>query len=29
MLKDTANVIQMTLIEIKSYLENLNDMERG
>jgi len=29
MIKDTANVINMTLIELKSYLENLNDLEWG
>ena len=29
MIKDTKNVIEMTLIELKSYLENLNDLERG
>ena len=29
MIKDTKNVIHMTLIELKSYLENLNDLERG
>lgn len=29
MIKDTKNVIKITLIELKAYLENLNDLERG
>ena len=29
MIKETKNMISTTLVELKSYLENLNDLERG